>query len=110
MPLTEQLIQEKLTTVMDPELNVDVVSLGLIYGVSVREIQTDTEVRPQVHIVYTLTTPGCPLSHVFEDLLRQSLTGIDGLDEYRDVVIELTFDPPWIPDMMSEEAKAELGF
>lgn len=86
---------------MDPELNVDIVSLGLVYKITI----TDT-----VHILMTLTSPGCPLAGMFDSLVKESLYGIEGLDINKDVSIELTFDPPWTPDMMSEEVKAELGF
>jgi metal-sulfur cluster biosynthetic enzyme len=109
-PALKDSIYQHLSTVMDPELGVDIVSLGLIYDVSVGRLQTEDGPRPQAHILMTLTTPGCPLSHVIEDMIRQSLDMIPEIDAYRDVVLETTFDPPWIPDMMSEEAKAELGF
>jgi metal-sulfur cluster biosynthetic enzyme len=58
----------------------------------------------------TLTTPGCPLAHVFDSMVRDALYGTPGLDVDQEVAIELTFDPPWIPDMMDAETKAELGF
>jgi metal-sulfur cluster biosynthetic enzyme len=57
----------------------------------------------------TVTTPGCPLLHVFEKLIKDALAAIPGFDPYKQAIIDLTFDPPWIPDMMSEEARAELG-
>lgn len=63
-----------------------------------------------VTIIMTLTTPGCPLAAVFGPMVRQALSGISGLDPYRDVEIELTFDPPWHQGMMSERAKVEIGF
>jgi metal-sulfur cluster biosynthetic enzyme len=98
---TEKLIWEKLKTVMDPELNIDIVSLGLIYEVKVTKT---------IQIVMTLTTPGCPLAGVFDTIVKDSLRDIDGLDVEKDVSVELTFDPPWTTDMMSEESRAELGF
>lgn len=107
---TPQQIRQALATVIDPELGVDIVSLGLIYDVEVKEINKPEGQRPLVHIVMTLTTPGCPLAAVFDQLLKDSLIHIPGLDVEQDVLIEITFDPPWVPDMMSEEAKAQLGF
>lgn len=97
---------------LDPELGVDVVSLGLIYDISVSPVQSsDGSTRQVVHIVMTLTTPGCPLAGVFDQMLRDALRPLaPQLDVDEDVNIELTFDPPWVPDMMTEEARAELGF
>jgi metal-sulfur cluster biosynthetic enzyme len=108
--VTETAIRERLTQVKDPELGVDIVSLGLIYDVSVSSKQTSEGEEQYVHILLTLTTPGCPLAGVFDPMIRDALRGLPGLDAEEDVVIELTFDPPWVVDMMSEEAKAELGF
>jgi metal-sulfur cluster biosynthetic enzyme len=56
----------------------------------------------------TLTTAGCPLAGVFDQLVRDALFGLPGVDVEHDVVIALTFDPPWVPDMMDAEAKAQL--
>jgi metal-sulfur cluster biosynthetic enzyme len=83
--------------------------LGLIYSVDVRTLQTPDGPRDKIHIVMTLTTPGCPLAGVFDTMVKDSLEGLPGIDLARDVMVELTFDPPWVPDMMSEEARAELG-
>lgn len=110
MLVAESQIWDQLKQVIDPELNVDIVSLGLVYEVNVRAIQSESGEVPFVHVLLSLTTPGCPLSHVFEAKIKEALDDVDGLDAYKNVEVELTFDPPWIPDMMSEEAKAELGF
>lgn len=110
LSFTADQVRQALATVMDPELNVDIVSLGLIYDVDVQEISRLAGKRPLVHIVMTLTTPGCPLAAVFDELVKSSLAHLPGLDLDQDVLIEITFDPPWVPDMMSEEAKAQLGF
>ncbi len=107
--ITSDQVKNCLRTVLDPELNIDIVSLGLIYEVTVRPVQTATGQRTHVHIVMTLTTPGCPLIHVFEPKVREALQTLPDLDTYKDVEIELTFDPPWIPDMMEPAARAELG-
>ncbi len=108
-PLETQ-VWTALGTVMDPELNVDIVSLGLIYSVQSSTVQSPSGSVNKIHIIMTLTTPGCPLASVFDGLLRSALFGIPNLDSEQDVTIELTFDPPWVPDMMSAEARAELGF
>lgn len=109
MEISEELIYDLLGTVMDPELKIDIVSLGLIYDVSVHYLETAQGKQPRVHILMTLTTPGCPLAAVFEPMVKEALSPLDELDTEQDVTVELTFDPPWVPDMMSEEARAELG-
>jgi metal-sulfur cluster biosynthetic enzyme len=108
--MNEQEVYKFLSTVMDPELNVDIVSLGLIYEVSFYPVQTPQGTQNRLHIIMTLTTPGCPLAGVFDGMLRDALRPLPTLDVDQDVSIELTFDPPWTPDMMSAEARAELGF
>ena len=108
--LTEAGVRQALATVIDPELGIDIVSLGLIYKVKVSEQELNGESRPFIHITMTLTTPGCPLAGVFDQLVKDSLVVFPDLDTSQDVQVELTFDPPWVTDMMSEEAKAELGF
>lgn len=104
---TAQDVQNQLKTVLDPELHIDIVSLGLIYNIDVM----DTEGEPLVKILMTLTTPGCPLAGTIQTMIRDALYVFDkvGLDVDQNVEVEVTFDPPWVPDMMSEEAKAELG-
>lgn len=106
---TQAAIYERLKTVIDPELNLDIVSLGLIYDVTVKKIQAKDGEKNFVHILMTLTTPGCPLIDVLERMIKDSIDGLDGINGHRDVEIELTFDPPWIPDMMDEASRAELG-
>jgi metal-sulfur cluster biosynthetic enzyme len=108
--VSPETVRARLATVKDPELGVDIVSLGLIYDVSVSVKQTEAGPRDSVFILLTLTTPGCPLAGVFDPMIRDSLRGLGDLDADEEVVIELTFDPPWVVDMMSDEAKAELGF
>lgn len=96
-------IEEKIKDVIDPELGIDIVSLGLIYKINVSPSGI-------VHILMTLTSPGCPLAGVFGSMVKDSLRSIRGLDVDKNVSVELTFDPPWTPEMMSEESQAELGF
>ena len=92
-------VLEALHNVLDPELGINIVDLGLVYGVEV-EAQT-------VHITYTLTTMGCPIGPLIEAEIRQLLAGMEGVSE---VNAEMVLRPPWTPEMMSEEAKAALGF
>ncbi len=99
---TEKLGEEivrVLKTIYDPEIPVDIYELGLIYDVFVNE---DYEVK----ILMTLTSPNCPVA---ESLPQEVNEKVKSLDEVKDSEVELTFDPPWSQDLMSEEAKLELG-
>ena len=89
-----------LKTIFDPEIPVDIYELGLIYDVFVNE---DNDVK----ILKTLTTPNCPVA---ESLPQEVKEKVRELDEVNEVELELTFDPPWTRDLISEEAKLELGF
>ena len=93
------LLMDLLHEVIDPELGVNIVDLGLIYGVRV--------VDRMFHVRMTLTTPGCPLSGYIDDEVRRTLSGAPGVD---DTVTEIVWDPPWSPDMMSDLAKDQLGW
>jgi FeS assembly SUF system protein len=88
-----------LKTIYDPEIPVDIYELGLIYDVFVNE---DMEVK----ILMTLTTPNCPVA---ESLPMEVEEKVKSLDEVKSAEVEMTFDPPWSKDLMSEEAKLELG-
>ena len=88
-----------LKTIFDPEIPVDIYELGLIYDVLVNE---DFEVK----ILMTLTTPNCPVE---ETLPKEVEEKVKSLDEVKSAGVEITFDPPWTKDLMSEEAKLELG-
>ncbi|MBW2961887.1 SUF system Fe-S cluster assembly protein [Mesonia aestuariivivens] len=99
---TEELgekIVKVLKTIYDPEIPVDIYELGLIYDVFVNE---DYDVK----ILMTLTTPNCPVA---ETLPKEVEEKVKSLNKVNDVELELTFDPPWTQDLMSEEAKLELG-
>jgi metal-sulfur cluster biosynthetic enzyme len=96
--LKEQIL-EALKNVLDPELGVNIVDLGLVYGV---EIEGDA-----VHVTYTLTTMGCPIGPLIEAEIRQFLSTVEGVEQ---VEAEMVLRPPWTPEMMSEEAKAALGY
>jgi FeS assembly SUF system protein len=99
---TEELgeaIVKKLKTIYDPEIPVDIYELGLIYDVMVN---TDYEVK----ILMTLTSPNCPVA---ESLPREVEEKVKSIEHIKDAEVEITFDPPWSKDLMSEEAKLELG-
>jgi FeS assembly SUF system protein len=87
-------------TVYDPEIPVDVYELGLIYEISVYPVNN-------VYILMTLTSPSCPSAEVIPGEVEQKIKAIEGVN---DVKVELTFDPPYSQDMMTEAAKLELGF
>ena len=98
MPNREEVV-EALRQVEDPELGMDIVELGLFY---------DTEIEgANVKVTYTLTSMGCPAGQMIEEDIERVLHEIPGVEG---VSSELTFDPPWTPDKMSEDAKFILGF
>jgi FeS assembly SUF system protein len=88
-----------LKTIFDPEIPVDIYELGLIYDVFINE-------DFQVKILMTLTTPNCPVA---ETLPLEVEEKVKSIDEVSDAEVEITFDPPWTQDLMSDEAKLELG-
>lgn len=92
-------IVEVLKSIYDPEIPVDIYELGLIYDVLVN---TEYEVK----ILMTLTTPNCPVA---ESLPQEVEEKVRSMDIVKDCEVEITFDPPWTQDLMSEEAKLELG-
>jgi len=93
-------IVEALKTVYDPEIPVNIYDLGLIY-----ELEVDN--YNNVDIQMTLTAPNCPVA---DDLLRDVKSAVQTVDGVQKVVVQLVFDPPWSQEMLSEEAKLELGF
>ena len=108
MKITEKQVRDRLQTILDPELHVNIVDLGLIYKINMHRAKGLGQ-SVNIEIVMTLTTPGCPLSGMFDVLVRQALKKLPGIDVEKDVKIELTFDPPWTMEMMDEGARAELG-
>ena len=88
-----------LRTIYDPEIPVDIYELGLIYDVNVSD-------AGDVHILMTLTSPNCPVAESLPEEVREK---VRSLDDVKEVEVEITFDPPWTKDLMSEEAKLELG-
>ena len=99
-----QMLGEKiikvLKTIFDPEIPVDIYELGLIYDVFVNE---DFDAK----VLMTLTSPNCPVAESLPAEVEQKVKSIKGINQ---VEVEMTFDPPWTKDLMSEEAKLELGF
>lgn len=99
---TEDDVRERLKAVYDPEIGINVVDLGLIYGIDLEERDGKTDVL----ITMTLTSMGCPLGPILMEEVNQALSDLPNLGE---VDVNLVWSPPWTPDMMSEEAKDELG-
>ena len=98
MPTREEVV-EALHQVEDPELGMDIVDLGLLYDV-------DDE-GPKVRVSYTLTSMGCPAGVMIQEDIDRVVRELPGVEE---VESELTFEPPWTPERMSEDAKFILGF
>ncbi len=93
-------ILEKIKSIYDPEIPVDIYELGLIYDVFVSD-------KNEVKILMTLTSPNCPVAETLPVEVEEK---VKTLEEIKDAEVEITFDPTWTQDMMSEEAKLELGF
>ena len=99
-PITEEQVREALRSVVDPEIGLDMVSLGLLYGVKVE--------GPKVDVTMTLTTPACPVGPMFVAAVKQCVSALPGVS---DCTVEVTFNPPWDPrTMASDEVKMQMGF
>jgi metal-sulfur cluster biosynthetic enzyme len=96
---TKQDVVEALRAVEDPELGMDIVELGLLYDVEVE--------GPKVKVIHTLTSMGCPVGPMIQENIDQIARS---MPEVEDVEVELTWDPPWSPEKMSDDAKFILGF
>ena len=96
--ITEEIVLEQIKQVIDPDVGLNIVDMGLIYGVDINDDIVD--------ITMTLTSPGCPAA---PQLLNGSQTVVQQLDGVEEVNINAVWTPPWDPEMMSEEAKDELG-
>jgi metal-sulfur cluster biosynthetic enzyme len=92
-------VEAALSNVIDPELGLDFVELGLIYGI---EVDGGT-----VSVTFSLTSPGCPIGPQVSEQIDEFVSELDGVE---DVTTNMTFSPPWTPDRMSEDAKFALGF
>jgi metal-sulfur cluster biosynthetic enzyme len=95
----EDIVLEALTNVIDPELGLDFVELGLVYGVEID--------GGRVTITFTLTTPACPIGPQVSEQMEEFVSEIEGVEE---VIPQMVFTPPWTPDKMSEDAKFALGY
>src|SRR4051794_7935751 len=98
MPSVED-VEAALTNVIDPELGLDFVELGLIYGIEVEE--------GDVRVTFTLTTPACPIGPQVTEQIEEFVSELEGVSS---VESTMTFTPPWTPDRMSEDAKFALGY
>lgn len=97
--VTVEQVREALTDVLDPELQIDIVNLGMVYDIAVED--------KTVKVTMTLTSMGCP---IFDGLKREIEERIQKLGDVDRVEVELTFDPPWSPDRMSEEARLAMKY
>ena len=97
--ITKDQVLEKLKDVFDPEIPVNVVDLGLIYGVEISD-------GNDVHVQMTLTAPGCGMGPYIAQQAEWAVSELEGLE---DVTVEMVFEPPWTPDLLSEDGKALLG-
>ena len=98
MPTSDE-VRDALTNVIDPELGLDFVELGLVYDIEVEE--------SDVYITFTLTSPGCPIGPQVSEQMEEFVAELDGVSK---VYPKMVFTPPWTPDLMSEEAKFALGY
>lgn len=98
LEITEDDVRTALHEVIDPELGVNVVDLGLVYNVTIEDFK--------IHVLMTMTTPGCPATDYIKGGAERRLMLIPGV---ADVRVQVTWSPPWSPDMMSDFARAELG-
>ena len=98
MPTKEEVV-DALRAVEDPELGMDIVELGLLYDVEVE--------GPKVKVIHTLTSMGCPVGPMIQENIDQIARSMPDVE---DVEVELTWDPPWSPEKMSDDAKFILGF
>jgi metal-sulfur cluster biosynthetic enzyme len=92
-------VMEALENVIDPELGLDFVSLGLVYDVEIE--------GSEVNITFTLTSPGCPIGPQVTEQMKEFVSEVDGVEK---VFPKMVFSPPWSPERMSEDAKFALGF
>lgn len=103
MPIAEDKVREALKQVIDPELFVNIVDLGLIYEIKIDEA---AEGKSNVEVEMTMTSPACPAG---PQLLGQSKDFVSRLEEVGEVDVRLVMDPPWTPDRMTEDARDQLG-
>lgn len=102
--VNEDKIIEVLKQCYDPEIPVDLWSLGLIYNINISEAKNN---KSDVSITMTLTTPGCTMGSYMAEDIKMKLSGIEEINSSE---VDVTFDPPWKPEMMNDEARKKLGF
>ncbi len=98
--VTTEAVYDALEEVIDPELGLDFVNLGLVYDVEI-------EGEGEVYVTFTLTTPACPIGPQVSEQMKEFVGDLDGV---KDVFPKMIFEPPWSPEMMTEDAKFALGF
>jgi probable FeS assembly SUF system protein SufT len=103
-PFSEQLVRDELKTVFDPEIPVNIVDLGLVYGCTITDAEQGGH---NINVKMTMTAPGCGMGNVLKTDVESKLAR---LPEVKQVSVEIVFDPPWTPASMSEAAKLQLGF
>ena len=96
-------IIEKLKTCYDPEIPIDLWNLGLIYDIKIKKCQSKSNVR----ILMTLTTPGCSMINIIAEDVKNKIENLESIGE---VNVDVTFDPPWNPKMITDTGKKKLGF
>ena len=98
MPVTEKNVMDALKTVKDPELNLNLVVLGLVYDVDVQETHVDARI--------SLTSPMCPVAEQIVHMAEDAIRGVEGVESAK---VQLTFDPPWTPERISPLIRSSLG-
>lgn len=108
MPVAEDAVRESLKEVIDPELFVNIVDLGLIYEVTIDEVTDEESGEPKsnVAIDMTMTSPACPAAPQILSQSKEAVSKVDGVGE---VEIQLVMQPPWTPERMTEDARDQLG-
>jgi metal-sulfur cluster biosynthetic enzyme len=99
MPATIDDVEDALANVIDPELGLDFLELGLIYEIEIEEVE--------VYVTFTLTSPGCPIGPQVADQIKEYVGEIEGVEK---VHPKMVFTPPWTPELMSDDAKFALGY
>ncbi|MGB0013350.1 MAG: putative Fe-S cluster assembly protein SufT [Candidatus Sulfotelmatobacter sp.] len=104
MTFSERMVWDQLKTVYDPEIPVNIVDLGLVYSCAIAPLEQGGN---RIHIKMSMTAPGCGMGNVLKADVESRLSRLSGVKEVR---VEVVFDPPWHPGLMSDAAKLQLGF
>jgi metal-sulfur cluster biosynthetic enzyme len=97
--VNEEIVRESLKGILDPELGLNIVDLGLVYDIEIQD--------GDVQVAFTLTAMGCPIGPMIGEQIQETVMALPGV---KTVSAELTFDPPWDPSLMSEDIREELGY